>query len=79
MKRIGKNFLGTVGLIAVLAVIMLLAKGISMIPLGVILSFLLSDWKGIVLGVAVSYLGMAVTEIFFKTEKEEEEEKKKKK
>lgn len=73
MKRIGKNFLGTVGLIAVLAVILLLAKGISMIPIGLILTFLLSHWPGILVGVGVSYVGMAIAEIFFKTEEDHKE------
>ena len=73
MKRIGKNFLGTVGLIVVLAVILLLAKGISMIPIGLILTFLLSHWPGILVGVGVSYVGMAIAEIFFKTEENNKE------
>ena len=73
MKRIGRNFLATIGVIIVLALILLLAKGISMLPLGIIWKFLIGNWPGILAGVGISYLGMTVGEIFFCSEEKKTE------
>lgn len=73
MKRIGKNFLATIGVIVILALILLLAKGISMIPLGIIWKFLIGNWPGLLIGVGISYLGMIVGEICFSSEEKKTE------
>lgn len=77
MKRIGKNFLVTIGVIAVLATILALAKVISLIPLGIIWKFLIGNWPGFLIGVGVSYLGMLIAEICFNMEESTEKKNKK--
>lgn len=69
MKRIFQNFLGTVGLVVVLALLYVAAKVVTMIPLAQMLEVIKSNWIGILIGLALAYIGAILAEIFEKRPK----------
>ncbi len=64
--RLFKNFLGTVGLIIVVCLILALSKAIALIPVELILGFAYSNRWGILAGVLLSYAGIGISELFGK-------------
>ena len=66
MKQIGKFFLGTVGVVVILGIILLAPWLLSKIPISAILDLVRAEWHGILIGLAIAYLGMLLTMIFEK-------------
>lgn len=69
MKQIGKNFLGTVGVVVIIGFILLAPWLLSKIPISTILNFVRAEWRGVLIGMVVSYLGMWLTVIVEKIRK----------
>ena len=62
MTRILKSFGGTVGLVVGLILLLLIVKGLSMIPIISLWGFVKNYWPGIFAGVVISYIGVGVNE-----------------
>lgn len=69
MKELGKNFLGTVGVVVIIGVILLAPWLLSKVPISAILNFVRAEWRGILIGMVVAYLGMLLTVIVEKIRK----------
>jgi hypothetical protein len=68
MKRIGKDFLITAGLIVALTVLYFLAKGISMIPIENGWTFIKNYWPGMIGMLLLDYVGRLISAICFAEE-----------
>lgn len=59
-----KSFVGTVGVVLGGIILLLIVKGLSLIPILSLWSFVKDFWPGIILGIVISYIGVGVNEIF---------------
>lgn len=57
-----KSFIGTVTVVGSIILLLLLVKGLSLIPMAELWTFVKSYWPGIIMGVVVSYLGVGINE-----------------
>ena len=65
MKKIVCSFMGTLLVAVTVVLIGLLVKGISMLPLGSIGSFLLNSWPTLLVGVVIAHVGQLLGDRLF--------------